>query len=154
MSAPYSLGENAILYYTATPVTSTTYTLPATIAANVKDVKISAKHDTPEYTTRANGGKKQYAVSLTDLGVSFLIKVPTPGTTDAAYTAFRDAWKNKAEIAAYALTGDKTLAGSEGPAGNFVVSDFSIDQGNGTVQFATVELKPSTFNDWYVSAGS
>ena len=150
MPAPYRLGENAKLYYSTTLATSTTYALPATTADNVKDVKVGAKHDTPDYTTRANGGKKQYAVSLTDLTVSFQIKVPGSGLSDAAYTAFRDAWKNKSEIAAYALTDVKTVAGAEGPSGNFVVSDFSIEEGNGSVLFATVELKPSSFNDWYV----
>lgn len=146
----YRLGENAKLYYSATLATSTTYTIPATTADNVKDVKVGAKHDTPEFTTRANGGKKQYAASLTDLGVTFQLKVPPAGGTDAAYTAFRDAWKNKSEIAAYALTDASSVAGAEGPAGNFIVADFSIDQGNGVVQFASVELKPSSFNDWHV----
>lgn len=152
--AQYTLGENAKVYYSATLATSTTYTVPSTTADNVKDVNVGAKHDTPEYTTRANGGKKQYAASLTDLTTTFKIKVPATGVTDAAYTAFRDAWKNKSEIAVYALTYAKDLTGAEGPAGNFIVSDFSIDEGNGTVQFASVELKPSSFNDWHVAAGS
>lgn len=147
----YKLGENAKLYYSTSLATSTTYTIPATIAAEVKDVKVGAKHDAPEYTTRNNNGTKQFAVSLTESGVTFQIKVPGAGTTDAAYTAFRDAWKNKTEIAAYALTDLKTVSGAEGPAGNFVVVDFSIEEGNGTVLFANVELKPSTFNDWYVA---
>lgn len=147
----YRLGENAKLYYSTTLATSTSYSIPSTTADNVKDVKVGAKHDTPEYTTRNNNGRKQYAVSLTDEGISFQIKVPAVGVTDASYVAFRNAYKNKSEIAAYALTGDKTEAGVEGPAGNWVVGSFEIDQGNGSVQFATVELKLSSFNDWYVA---
>jgi hypothetical protein len=148
----YRLGENAKLYYAALLATSTTYTLPSTVADNVKDVKVVAKHDTPEFTTRANNGVKQYAASLSDLGVTFQIKVPGAGTTDAAYTAFRDAFKNKTEIAAYALSDAKTESGAEGPAGNFIVSSFDREEGNGQVQFVSVELKPSSFNAWHVVA--
>ena len=146
----YRLGENAQLYYSATLATSTTYTLPATIAATVKDVKVGAKHDTPEHTTRENGGVKQYAASLSDLGVTFQMKVPGAGVTDAAYTAFRNAFKNKTEIAAFALSDLKTVDGAEGPAGNFIVATFDRDEGNGAVQFVSVELKPSSFNSWHV----
>ena len=128
-------------------------TAPTQTAANAKDVKVSAKTDQPEYTTRANGGYKQYAVSLKDLSVSFEIKVPGAGSTDAAYTAFRDAWVNGTEICVAALTDTATNNG-EGPAGNFTVGDFSIDQGNGKVLMASVELKPSSFNSWYESTGT
>jgi hypothetical protein len=151
MATPYRLGENAKLYWSATPTTTLAYVLPGTTADNIKDVKVGAKRDTPEYTTRGAGGSKQYASSLRDLTVTFQIKVPGSGSTDAAYTAFRDAWKSGAEVAAFALTDAKTIAGAEGPAGNFVVSDFSIEEGNGAVLFANVELKPSSFNDWYVA---
>lgn len=154
MAAPYRLGENAKVYYSATLATSTTYTIPATIADDVKDVKVAAGNDTPEYTTRRNNGKKQYAVSLTDLSVTFKIKVPAVGATEAAYNAFRDAFKNKTEIAVYALSDEKTVAGAEGPAGNFVVGKFERDESNGAVLFMDVELKPSTFNDWTVIAGA
>src|SRR5206468_3290488 len=101
-------------------------------------------------TTRGSGGVKQYANSLTDMPVTCRIKVPGAGTTDAAYIALRDAWKNKTEILIFGLTYDKSTSGSEGPAGNFIVSDFSIDEGNGKVLFADVEFSPSSFNDWYV----
>jgi hypothetical protein len=147
----YRLGENGKIYYTASLATSMTYTLPTTTADNVKDVKVGAKTDTPQYDTRASK-VKQYAASMQDLNVTFAIKVPGAGTTDAAYTAFRDAWKNGTEIAVYALTDDKSITGAEGPAGNFIVADFSIEEGNGTVQFASVEIKPSSFNSWYVAS--
>jgi hypothetical protein len=150
MAVPYRLGENGKIYYQTSAVVSTTYTVPSTTVDNVKDVKVSGKHDTPEYTTRNNSGKKQFAVSLTDITVGFQLKVPGSGSSDTAYAAIRDAWKNKTEIAIWALTDDKAVSGSEGPAGNFVVSDFSIEEGNGNVLFANVELKPSSYNDWYV----
>lgn len=150
MSTPYRLGENAKLYYSATPVTSTTYTIPTTSIDNVKDVKVSCKNDTPEYTTRANGGVKQYASSLSDYAVTFLIKVPGDGVTDTAYAALQTAYTTKAEIAVFPLSDKTAAAGEEGPGGNWIVSSWENDQKNGDVQMMSVELKPSSFNAYYI----
>jgi len=152
--ANYKLGENAKLYYSATLEADFTPSVSATIAAEVRNVKVGAKSDTPEYTTRNNGGVKQYATSLKDLSISFEIKIPATIDADAAYTAIRDAWKNGTEIALYALSDLKTVPGAEGPTGNFVIADMTRDEGNGNVLFATVEAKPSSFNTWYVVPAS
>src|SRR4051794_17226944 len=112
MSTPYKLGENAKLYYSGTAATAVPNTVPTTIAANVKNVKVVAKNDTPEYTTRNNGGVKQYAASLSDLGITFDLLVPN--TSDAAYTAFQSAFIAKTEILASALSDLKTVVGAEG----------------------------------------
>jgi hypothetical protein len=147
----YRLGENAKMYYTTTPVTSTAYTLPTTTVDGISDVTVGAKADTPDYTTRGSGGIKQYGRSLRDFTTTFKIKVPGSGVTDVAYNAFRDAWNSGNDIAVFALTDAKSVTGAEGPAGNFIVSDFTIDEGNGKVLFANVELKPSSFNTWYIA---
>jgi hypothetical protein len=145
MSAPYTLGENCHLYYSATPVTSTTFTIPTTEATHIKDVKVSGKQDTPEYTTRANGGVKQYAVSLKDFGITFLIQ-----RQDTLFSVWETAWSTGVEVAAFALDDLKTVTGARGPGGNWVVSDMSRSEGNSEVVFYTVDLKPSTFNAWYI----
>jgi hypothetical protein len=154
MATPYKLGDIAVLYYSATPVTSTTYTVASTKADNIKNAQISLKTDSPEYTTRANAGIKQHASSLKDMTISFEILVPGVGATDAAYSAFRTAYTTGADIAIYALDDDKDTAGAWGPAGNFVVTDFSAGQNVGEVQFKKVELKPSTFNGFHTATGS
>lgn len=148
----YRLGENAKVYYSGTAVTSTTYTLPTTTIDRVQDVVVGAKNDTPEHTTRDSGGQKQYGASLQDLGVKFKIKVPASGGTDAAYSALRDAFINKTEIAIFALDDLKAVIGAEGPAGNFVVASFDRDETGGKILFCDVELKPSSFNTWYIVA--
>lgn len=148
----YRLGENGHVYYSATPVTSLTYTLPTTTVDNIKDVKVGAKNDTPESTVRGNGGQKSFANSLTELGIQLQIRVPGPAQTDAAYTALLAAFTGKTEIAAYALNDLKSVVGADGPAGNFIVASFDRDEGNGNVQWISVELKPSSFNSWYTVA--
>ena len=65
--------------------------------------------------------------------------------------AIRDAFKNKTEIALFALNDLKTVTGAEGPAGNFIISSFEREEGPGQVQFIDVEAKPSSFNSWYVA---
>lgn len=148
MSIP--LGENCHLYYSGTAATTTTYTLPSTELSNVSNVQISGKIDTPEYTTRANGGIKQYAASLSDFGITFnIIKT---SSTDAGFLAVRAAYTGKTEIAIYALDGVKAVTGSEGPCGNWIVADFSRDESNGTVVTYKVELKPSSFNAWHTES--
>jgi hypothetical protein len=153
MSTPYRLGENAKLYYSTTALTATGGAV-GTEAPNIKSVKVGGKRDTPEYSTRANGGTKSYATSMKDPSITFEIKVPGAGSTDAAFTAFSAANDAGTEIAVWALTASSTDAAAIGPAGNFVVSDFTMDQNNSTVIFATVELKPSSFNFTYGGSSS
>ena len=150
----YRLGANAKLYYSETLATSLTYTLPETVAGAVRNVKTGRKRDTPDNTTRESGGQKQYAAGEMELSISFEVRVPAVGETIDAYDAFNDADINGDEIAVYALTGDKTVAGSEGPCGNFIVESFDLPQDNGSPMYATVTLKPSSYNKWHKVSGS
>lgn len=152
MSYSITLGEKCKLYYSATLATSTTYTIPASIASEVSSVQVTAKVDTPEYTTRANGGVKQYAASLKDLGVTFEIIKTGDATLDAGISAFRTAYQGGSEIGVYVLDGASGTSGSEGPCGNWIVSDFSRDESNGAVVKYKIELKPSSFNAWHVES--
>lgn len=148
MAASYKTGAKGKLYYNATALTSTPASNAMTaVADNVKNVKVSAKNDTADATTRANGNVKQYGIVEKDYTVTFDIKVPATGITDAAFTAFENAFVSGDDIASAPWT-DTIANGGKGPIGNWCVTDFSISQGNADILFASVELKPTGFNTW------
>lgn len=150
--ANFVLGKDCKAYYSATPLTSTSYATPlaaATELSNIKDLKINFQTDKTEITTRASGGWKENATTLKDGSISFNMKwLPA----DAGFSAILTAWINNAEIAFYALDGAKGTAGFQGPAGNWNVSNFSrIEDLSGAVM-VDVELTPSSYSGWVVTA--
>jgi hypothetical protein len=148
----YVLGKDAKLYFSSTALTSTSSAAAlagATEFDNVQDVNVNLTKDQVEINSRANSGFKQKVGTLKDATISFKI-VWKPG--DTSFNAFRDAYLNDAEIAVWGLDGVKTAAsGSQGPAGNFNVVNFSRNEPIADVITADVELAPSSFTHWFTA---
>lgn len=145
----YVLGQNAKLYYSATPVTSTTYATPLAASTEitlVKDVKVNLSTDKADISTRAGLGWKQTVPTLKDGTITFsMLWKPA----DANFTAILTAWLANAELAIFALDGIKTAtSGNQGPAGNFTVTNFSRNESLTEALMVDVELSASSFNGW------
>jgi hypothetical protein len=145
----FVLGKDSHAYYSATPVTSTSYATPlasTTEITNIKDLKINFTTDKADISTRGSGGWKSTAATLKDATITFTM-VWKPG--DTGFTAIFTAWNTNAEIAFFALDGVKTASsGSQGPAGNWMVTSFSRSEGLTDALTVDVELSPSSFNGW------
>lgn len=150
----YVLGKDGKLYYSVTPLTaaasgSATELAAATEFTNVQDVTSSLQKDTVEINSREGGGWKKKVGTLKDATVTFKI-LWKPG--DTSFEAFRDAFLNDTELAVWVLDGLRTaLSGSQGPAGNFNVTNFSRAEPIGDAMTADVELSPSSFTGYFVA---
>jgi hypothetical protein len=147
--ANFVLGKDCHAYYSATPLTNTTYATPlasSTEITNIKSLDVSFSMDKTDISSRGTGGWKNQATTLKDATVSFQM-VWKPA--DAGFTAMFTAWNTNAEIAFFALDGIKTAAsGSQGPAGNWMVSSFKRNEGLTEAVTVDIELTPSSYNGW------
>jgi hypothetical protein len=152
MPSPFILGKDCKAYYSATPLTSTTYATPLSASIEITDIRdldLNLSTDTTDISVRGGGGWKQSAVTLKDATISFNMKwLPA----DTAFSAILTAWLNNVEIAFFALDGVKTAAsGSQGPAGNWMVKSFKRNEKLTEAVSVDVELVPSSFNGWVVA---
>jgi hypothetical protein len=148
MSA-YVLGLNCHAYYSATPLTTTSYATPlssATEITNIKDLKINLSSEKTDISTRGGSGWKATAPTLKDGTITFqMLWKPA----DTAFTALLTAWQAGTEVAFFALDGVKTAAsGSQGPAGNFTVTSFNRNESLTEAVMVDVELSPSSQSGW------
>ena len=149
MDENFKLGMDCKLYFDTTPVTDSTeaqYGGITTELDTVKDVTLNLETGEADITTRGNKGWRATAATLKAGSVDFEI-LWKPG--DAGFQAFRDAWKDSAEIAVAILDGPHDAEGSQGLAGNFTVTNFSRNEPLEEAVTASVTVKPSSHNDWY-----
>ena len=155
MSEPnFILGMSCKLYRCATLLDGTTNT-PALATwieqDNVKDLTLNLETGESDITTRANNGWRATAATLKDGSIEFeMLWKPS----DAGFAAIQAAWAAGTEIALAALTGADDVAGSEGLASNFTVTNFSRNEPLEEAVTVSVTLKPSSFTQWYTVAGS
>lgn len=112
-----------------------------------KDVEVSMTSSEADVSSRDNGGTRQTLQTLDEMTITTEV-VYKPG--DQAIGALKTARKNRAPIAAAALTGDKAPAEgetSEGAAGNFSITDFSISQKLEDAVRYNLTLKACGYND-------
>lgn len=147
--ANFVLGKDCKAYYSVTPLTSTSYATPlaaATELTDIKDLNFDFSAEKADISTRGSGGWKQEVATLKNASISFQM---VWRTADAGFTVIQTAWNAGTEIAFFALDGIKTAAsGSQGPAGNWMVSKFSRKEGLADAVIVDVELTPSTYNGW------
>lgn len=122
----------------------------------VKDVDIKDSAEAYDTTTRRDLGIKTYDVTLDDVEITLMLKIPDAvlaGTTTAVATgdpdfddwrAFNTAKNQKINIDLMFLTGTTATNGAEGLRGFFKIHDFSVSQQNSDGLFQAVTLKPST----------
>ena len=144
----HKLGMDCKLYYYATPLTDTDYDSATwTEQTNVKDLTLNLETGESDITTRANSGWKATAATLKDGSLEWeMIWDPD----DACFTAIQAAWAASAEIALAALDGNESIAGNQGLAGNFVITNFSRSEPNTEAVTVTVTAKPSSKTGWWV----
>jgi len=111
-------GFDAVLNYKAGGVSSGGSWTPLT---NVKDVTLNLESDTADTTTRANSGWKSTVATLKDGTVEFDM---IWRTTDAGFTAIKDAYFNGSAIGIQVLDGTD----GEGLEADFVVTKFTRNE--------------------------
>jgi hypothetical protein len=123
--------------------------------ASVKDLDYKLTEESYDVTTRREKGIKVYEPTLTDLEVTFMLRIPdnvlfgvTTGVTTGDpdfddFRAYETAYNTKVVIDNLLLTGGTTTNGAEGFRGFFKVHDFSVSQANADALFAKVTLKPA-----------
>lgn len=151
------LGMNCKLYR---QTTGTRAAWPATGAApnlsevtNVRDVTINLETGEADTTTRGNDGWESVEATLKKGSVEFEM---VWDTSDAAFTAIKDAWVNSTKIALAVLTGDSATTGTQGLWANFSITNFSQGQGLTDAVIVNVTAKPayqtSVPTEWAVVA--
>lgn len=118
---------------------------------NVRDLTLNLETGEADITTRANSGWRATAATLKDGSIEFEMLWDTD---DAGFSAIQDAWSGSSEIALAAMDADIETAGSEGLAGNFVVTNFSRSEPLEEGVMVSVTVKPSSDTEWYEVAGS
>jgi hypothetical protein len=153
MADSYELGMNAQILYGEAVADPTTLT-PASMTelTNVKDVTINHETGEADVTTRGNSGWRATAATLRECSVDFQM-IWKNG--DAGFTAIKEAWVNGTEIALAILTGDPAEAGTEGPFGNFSITNFTRNEPLEEAITVDVTAKLSAWGGWFESsAGS
>lgn len=151
--------DDAKLYVSATPVSATTPGDPTdaeietptyTEVKIARNVSINLERGQIDVSGRGDDWN-QYAAGRTDGTVEFEMLVDK---SNSEYSILSTAFFAKSEIAIMALDGDKATTGSEGIAGNFVLTNFTRNEQDQEAITYSVTASPSSDNVWYEKAGA
>lgn len=117
----------------------------------VRKASLSGEAGEADVTTRGGNGWKATAGTLKSLSAEMEL-VFKPG--DAGYEALRDAWLTGAPLALAVLTGAQDAAGSEGPHGDWAISNFGRTEELEEGVVVSVTAKLAKFTAWVEVAGS
>jgi len=137
------LGKDAVGYYHATA--GTALSGMTAMLTGVRDVQLSMGAGSAKTSTRGGGGWETELPTIRTLAVS--LKIPLD-PTDAGYIALMTAFTTGARIAGAFLTDAKSVAGAEGPVGDFSVTKFDRGEPLDGVLEVDVELKLATYLCW------
>jgi len=140
------LGMEAKLYYDTTPLANGPATGSWDELTSARDVAANCEAAEADMTTRANAGWRAIKTSLRDATIEFEMMWDED---DAGMEAIRDAYIGGNEIALAVMDADITTAGSEGLAGNFVITAFSRSEPLEEGITLSVTAKPSSNTTWY-----
>lgn len=151
--ANFYLGINAKMYYGAAALTgnesSDVTGASWTEASNVRNVNLDLTAGETDVTTRANTGWRANAATLKEMTATFEMVYKD---SDAFLAAIKTAFLAGSEISMLILTGANNVAGHQGPAANFTVTNFSRTEDLEGVIIHNVTLKASSYQQWYVVA--
>lgn len=140
------VGQDCKLYYDATPLSSAD---PSGADWNeideAKDVTVNLEASEADASTRG-GIFKAYRAAMLDGSIDFDILYDA---AKEAYEALRDAYVGRLPIALAAMDGAIATVGSEGLAGNFIVTGFNRNEPLEESVTVTVTVKPHSYVDWY-----
>lgn len=141
------LGRDFKLYHSATLITDASDAaikamawMEAPTVADVSEDPSSATEI--EFATRENGGQTQFFAGVFNEGLSFNLAFDKE---DAFFTAIRDAFFARSEIALLQTDEAFDTAGAIGYAANFTITEFPRDLSLGQVAQANVTARPSSF---------
>lgn len=150
MAKTFLLGMEAKLYFgTASETPATLNPSAMTELGNVTDVTLNMEAGEADVTTRANSGWRATAPTLRECTLEFEM-LWKPG--DAGFEAIKTAYLSSDEIAFAALTEPHATVGSEGPVGNFSITNFSRSEALEEGIKVSVTAKLSAFGSWYKKA--
>jgi len=133
--ADFILGMNAKIYY-GTAGSTASYEL-----SNVRDVTVTLEAGEADVTTRANDGWRATAPTLKECTVEFEMVWKT---TDAGFTAIKNAFLNNTTIALLVLS----ESGGEGMDGDFSITNFSRNEALEEAITVSVTARLATFREW------
>ena len=145
MAEEFLLGMEAKIYHGATGAELSAMTE----LTNVRDLSVKLSAGETDITTRANQGWRGTAPTLRECSLDFEM-VWKPG--DAGFAAIKTAYLTNGTVELAVLSGDKTVAGSEGPKGSFSITEFSRDEALEEAIKVSVTAKLATFDEWVVVA--
>ncbi len=141
MSQEFLLGMNAKIYQGAAGSALATLTE----MANVKDVTLNLEAGEADVTTRANQGWRATAPTLRECTAEFEM-LWKPG--DAGFDAVKTAFLSAGTIRLAVLTGDRSTTGTEGPLGDFSITNFSRNEPLEEGVTVSVTAKLAVFDEW------
>jgi hypothetical protein len=112
---------------------------------NVKDVTLNLEAGEADVTTRANQGWRATAPTLRECTAEFEM-LWKPG--DTGFDAIKTAFLTSATIALAVLTGEKATSGTEGPRGDFSITNFSRNEPLEEGVTVSVTAKLAKFEEW------
>jgi hypothetical protein len=139
--ADFILGMKAKLYHGAVDAALSAMTEQS----NVKDLTLTMEAGEADVSTRANQGWKATAPTLRECTAEFEM-VWKPG--DTGFEAIKDAFLNATEISMAVMSEDKATVGSEGPRGNWSITNFSRDEKLEEAITVKVTAKLAKFIAW------
>jgi predicted secreted protein len=121
---------------------------------NVTDVTLNLERGEADVTTRSNNGWRATVGTLKDGSVEFEM---IWDTTDAGFTAIKNAYFSDGTIGLTILDGDISSIGSQGLRGDFAITNLSRSEPLEEAVKASVTAKPTysaTPATWYTVGGS
>ena len=148
MPTTYVLGMNAKIYHgdagDDTPSAMTELD-------NVRNVTLTMEAGEADITARANSGWRATAPTLKTCTVEFEM-VWKPG--DAGFDAVKAAFLANTTLALAVLDGDEATVGTQGPIGDFGITNFSRNEQLEEAITVSVTAKLAVYTDWYTKAGA
>ncbi len=141
MSQTFLLGMNAKIYQGAAGADLAT----VTEMSNVKDVTLNLEAGEADVTTRGNQGWRATVATLRECSVEFEM-LWNPG--DAGFEAIKTAFLSAGTLRLAVLTGEKATSGTEGPLGDFSITNFSRNEPLEEGVTVSVTAKLAEFEEW------
>ncbi len=147
MADEFLLGMNAKIYQGA----AGTDLSSLTEMSNVRDVTLNLEAGEADVTTRANSGWRATVPTLRECTAEFEM-LWKPG--DTGFDAIKTAFLTSATVRLAVLTGEKSadgvapVTGTEGPLGDFSITNFSRNEPLEEGVTVSVTAKLAAFGEW------
>lgn len=105
-----------------------------------RDLTLQTSKDEADASTRGGGGWKEYLQGLKDITIEFeMLYDPS----DTAFAAMQSAYLNNTTVEVWALDGDSSTNGNQGPRFTAMVSGFETSQPLSDAVVTSVTLRPT-----------